>query len=407
MPLPLETPDALAGVVVVDLTHHFWSSLGVALLADFGARAIRLEALPDARARRAASDARSPSGSWDHHFELANRNKLSLGLDLGQAAGRGVLDRLVRRADVFVTDWPRRSLEENGCDYATLAAVRPDLIYARGTGFGPRGPDRDLPALDELAAARTGMMPILPQPGEPPVFAGHGQMYTTVMLAFGVVTALLHRRRTGEGQEVDVSLFGGNIYGASLDVQAYLAMGGERFCRPVSRLDAGNPMSGTLYPTADDRWVTLTMPDTDRWWPAFAAVVGIDPADPRFDSHEKRCDAHRLELIAVLDAIFRTRPAADWRRLFDTHQLSADVIEDYAFPAADPQARRNRYVLELAHPHLGRIKTLGFPIFMSETPARLDRMAPCLGQHATDVLQGMLGYSAAEVQELAAGGVIV
>jgi crotonobetainyl-CoA:carnitine CoA-transferase CaiB-like acyl-CoA transferase len=184
-------------------------------------------------------------------------------------------------------------------------------------------------------------------------------------------------------------------------------MGGERFCQPVSRLDAGNPMSGTLYPTADGRWVTLTMPDTDRWWPVFAAVVGLDPSDPRFDSHDKRCDAYRLELIAVLDAIFRTRPAADWRGLFDTHALSADVIEDYAFPAADTQARRNRYVLELVHPHLGRIKTLGFPVFMSETPARLDRMAPCLGQHSTDVLQGMLGYSAAEVQQLVADGVIV
>jgi crotonobetainyl-CoA:carnitine CoA-transferase CaiB-like acyl-CoA transferase len=398
--------NALADVVVLDLTGEPWSSLGAALLGDFGARVIRVDALPDARARRPSPDGRHPGGTWDYRFELANRNKLSLAVDLGCARGREILEGLVRHADVVVTDWSRQRLADLRCDYETLAAIKPGLIYARGSGFGPKGPDRDLPALDELAAARIGMMPILPQPGEPPVYAGSGQMYTTVMLAFGVVTALQHRQHTGEGQQVDVSLFAGNMYGASLDLQAYLAMGGERFLHPVSRLDAGNPMSGTLYPTEDDRWVTLTMPDTDRWWPGFAPLVDIDPADPRFDSHDKRCEANRLELIAVLEAAFRRRPAAHWRRVFNERQLSADVIEEYAYPAADEQARRNRYVLGLEHPHLGPIATLGFPIFMSESPARLDRMAPCLGQHSAQVLQEVLGYSAETVRDLEAQGVI-
>jgi crotonobetainyl-CoA:carnitine CoA-transferase CaiB-like acyl-CoA transferase len=148
------------------------------------------------------------------------------------------------------------------------------------------------------------------------------------------------------------------------------------------------------------------MPDTDRWWPGFASIVGLDPADPRFDSHDKRCEANRLALIAALEAAFRREPAAHWRRLFNERQLSADVIEDYAYPAADEQARRNRYVLELDHPHLGRLTTLGFPIFMSESPARLDRMAPCLGQHSAQVLHEMLGYSAEAIRELEAQGVI-
>jgi crotonobetainyl-CoA:carnitine CoA-transferase CaiB-like acyl-CoA transferase len=398
--------SALADVVVLDLTDEFWSSLGTALLGDFGARVIRLDVLPESRARGPSPDGRHPPASWDYRFELANRNKLSVAVDIRRPPGREILEGLVRHADVVVTDWPRGRLAELRCDYDTLVGLKADLIYARASGFGPEGPDRDLPALDELAAARTGMMPILPQPGEPPVYAGSGQMYTTVMLAFGVVTALQHHQRTGEGQEVDVSLFAGNMYGASLDLQAYLAMGGERFLHPVSRLDAGNPMSGTLYPTKDDRWVTLTMPDTDRWWPGFAPLVDLDPADPRFDSHEKRCEANRLELIAVLEAAFRRRPADHWRRVFDERQLSADVIEDYAYPAADEQARRNRYILDLDHPHLGRITTLGFPIFMSDSPARLDRMAPCIGQHSAQVLHEMLGYSAEAVRELEAQGVI-
>ena len=128
------------------------------------------------------------------------------------------------------------------------------------------------------------------------------------------------------------------MYGASLDLQASLAIGGERFLQPVSRLDAGNPMSGTLYPTKDGLWVTLTMPDTDRWWPALAEITGLDPADPRFDSHERRCGEGRLELMRVLEEAFARHPADHWRQAFLDRQLSADIIEDYTYPANDEDA---------------------------------------------------------------------
>jgi formyl-CoA transferase len=397
---------ALGELLVLDWTTEFWASLGVALLGDFGARVIRLEPCAEAHERTSDGAGPDPPGTRDYRGELANRNKLSLAVDLDSEPGCEILRGLVRSADVFVTDRPFALLGQEGWDYPALSALRPDLIYARASGFGPRGPDRDLPALDELAAARTGMMPILPQPGEPPVFAGAGQMYSTVMLAFGVMTALHHRQQTGDGQEVDVSLFAGNMYGASLDVQAYLAMGGERFLHPVSRLDAGNPMSGTLYRSRDGRWVTLTMPDTDRWWPGLSEIVGLDPADPRFDSHEKRCDENRLELIGILEEAFQRQDGAHWRAAFGERQLSADVIEDYSFPADDEQAFRNRYLLELDHPEQGAIKTLGFPIFMSESPARLDRGAPARGQHSAQVLHDLLGYSEDRIVELEASGVI-
>jgi crotonobetainyl-CoA:carnitine CoA-transferase CaiB-like acyl-CoA transferase len=391
---------ALEDISVLDLTTAHWSSLGTALLADFGARVIRIEDIPEPAPEE-------HTGGWDCHAELSQRNKLSLALDLDQDAGRAIVRELIAKIDVVVTDWPRARIEQHGFDYASLSAVRPDIVYAHASGFGPKGPDRDLPALDELAAARTGMMPILPQPGQPPVYAGSGQMYTTVMLALGITMALHHRQATGEGQEVDVSLFAGNIYGASLDVQAFLAMGGERFLHPVARMDAGNPMSGILYPSQDGRWVCLTMPDTDRWWPGFASMVGLEQNDPRFDSHEKRCGENRLELIRVLDAAFRQQPAAHWKHELTTRQLSADVIEEFDYPANDPQAFRNNYILDLDRPGVGRVKTLGFPIFMSDTPARLNRTAPCLGQHSADILHELLGYSEERIGELMANGIIV
>lgn len=394
---------ALEDVVVLDLTTQYWASVGAALLGDFGARVIRVDTGSPTGDPARGPEKREP---WDYEAELAQRNKLSLALDVGKPAAREILEDLLRKADVLLTDWPIADLEQAGLDHARASGVKPDLIYARGSGFGPKGPDRDLPPLDELAAARTGMMPIMPQPGQPPVYAGAGKMYGAVMLALGIALALRHRQETGEGQHVDASLFASNMYGASLDLQAFLAMGGERFLHPVSRLDAGNPMSGVLYQASDGRWVCLTMPDTDRWWPAFAPLVDLDTQDPRFDSHEKRCGEHRLEMIRVLDDVFRQKPSDHWKRVLTESQLSADVIEEFDYPAEDRQAYRNRYILELDRPGAGRVKTLGFPVYMSETPARLDRMAPCRGQHSAQILHELLGYAEDRITELQQGGVI-
>jgi len=395
---------ALEGIRVVDLTVEFWGSIGAALLADFGAEVIRVEPLTEAPALGVEYE--HAPGEWNAFAALAQRNKQSLAVDLASARGRTLVQDLVGKADVLITDRSRDALAAAGLDYGTLVAKKPDLIYARGSGFGPQGPDADLPAIDELAAARTGMMPILPQPGQPPVFPGHGQMYTAVMLPFGILTALHHRVKTGEGQEVDASLLAGNMYGASLDLQAYLAIGGERMLQPISRLDAGNPMSGTVYMSEDGPWVTLTMPDTDRWWPIFAPLVDLAVDDPRFDTHDKRCGANRLEMMQVLEQAFLRKSAAHWRAMFQEHQLSADIIESYEFPATDAQVYRNRYLVEVDDPSHGKQTTLGFPIFMRETPGRLSGGAPARGQHSAAILHDVLGISEDEITALRDAGTI-
>jgi len=365
---------ALDGTLVLDATASFWASLGTGQLADFSARVIRLEGI--------SSTIDSAALATPAHNELANRNKQSVRFDITRPEGRRAFEQLVAKADVFAIDAPVASAEEQRLDYKTLAALKQDLIYARATGFGPEGPGRDLLALDELAAARTGLMPVLPQPGQPPVYSGAGQVYSSVMLALGVMLALWHRDETGEGQVVDASLFAGNMYGASLDIQAFLAIGGERFLQPVSRLDAGNPMSGTLYPTSDGLWVTLTMPDTDRWWPGLAAVTGLDEHDACFDSHEKRCETYRLELIGALEESFQKKSAAHWREVIAERGLSADVIEAYSYAASDEQVLANNFIIEQSGS-----KALGFPLYMSETPATLRSPAPEPGEHTEAILR--------------------
>jgi formyl-CoA transferase len=388
---------ALDGVVVIDLTREFFASVAAAVLGDFGATVIRVENL-GVPAPNDDRDGMHPKEVWDAHAELAQRNKRSLALDLERPAGRDVLAKLIAKADVFLTDLPFAELDAKGWDYASLCALRQDIVMARGSGFGPDGPDRDLPALDELAAARVGLMSTLGEPGQPPVYSGTGQMHTAIMLAFGVLMALHYREDSGEGQIVDCSLFAGNMYAASLDLQAYLAVRADRILSPVSRLDSGNPMSGPSYPCSDGRWVTLAMPDTDKWWPIFSQIVGLDESDPRFDTHDKRCGDNRLEMMRVLDELFSKRPGEHWAQQFAEHRVSADVIEKYDYPATDPQALINKYILDLDHPSYGPIKTLGFPIYMSESPARLRRMAPCVGQHSEEILEEMLGYTESETE---------
>ncbi len=389
---------ALDGLVVLDTTTEFWASIGVALLGDFGARVIKIEA-PSSRGDR-------DPGTWHYLNELANRNKQSLALDIESTEGRAVFEKLVSKADVHVTDSQVPDLVAASLDYKTLSLLKEDLIFVHCSGFGPTGPDRDLPNIDELAAARTGIMPVLQQPGQPPVYTEAGQMYSSVMLAFGVMAALRHRAQTGEGQVVTTSLLAGNMYGASLDIQAYLAMGGERFLQPVSRLDAGNPMSGVLYRASDGRWVTLTMPETDRWWPALAEIVGLDVDDERFNSHEKRCEVNRLELLSTLEDAFSKQPSDHWRTELNARQMSADVIEDYGYPDSDRSAVRNRYIIDIEDERLGTQRSIGFPIHMSESPAELTNRAPALGQHSAEVLSKTLSYTADQIAELQNNSVI-
>ncbi len=358
---------ALDKLLVVDLTREFFAAVTAAMLGDFGAEVVRIDSGPLGGTELADGD--GPALANLEAF--ANRNKQTLVLDLGRGADRSVLTGLVAKADVLVTDHGAGELEELGLSAEAVCSASPGLIYAVASGFGPRGPDASLPPVDELAAARTGMMPILVQPGQPPLMPGHGRMYTPVMLAFAVAVALCHRDRSGRGQRVDASLLGGNMYGASLDLQAYLAMGGDRFLEAVDRLDAGNPMSGTVYRSEDGPWVTLTMPDTGRYWPAFSKVVGLGEDDPRFDTHDKRCGESRLEMMRVLEETFAGREASHWREQFNANHLSADIIEDYRYPDADAAARANRYILDAGSEPGVEAKTIGFPIHMSRSPAAL------------------------------------
>ena len=383
----------LEDVTVLDLTRQFPAALSAAFLGDFGARIIRLDLLPTAPS--------APTGRWNHEADLIHRNKLSVAINPSTPRGREVIRSLAAKADVIVTDWQRDELAAMALDYAAASAARADIIHAP-VRLGP-GVRTRLPAIDELPRRAPVRCRCCRNPGSrlstpAPARCAMGQ------LAFGIVTASQVCRPKGN---VDVSLFGANMYGSALDLQAFLAIGhGDRLLNPISRLDVSNPMSGSVYMSADGRWVTLTMLDTDRWWPAFSGILGIPQDDARFDTHEKRTAVNRLALIGELEERFRREPADHWRRQFQEKQLSADIIERFDFPANDPGVYANRYIIDLEHPSFGKVKSLGFPVWVSDSPARLERLAPCVGQHTDQVLHELLGLSRQSIHELADAGVL-
>ena len=399
----MQSTAALDDLLVIDLSRDLWSGVTGAFLADFGAQVVHVA---ESGARFDWETSLAEESESDYLADLALRNKRSLRVRLEDPQGAQLVHGLISRADVLLIDWPREHAQAMALDPETLREAHPSLIYARCTPFGPRGPDRDTPASDALAAARSGVMPTLPQPGQPPVLPESGGMFAAMMLALGIMLAVHQRAESGQGQIVDASLFGANMYGASLELQAYLAMQGDNFLGPVALEAVGNPMSAALYKTRDQRWVTLTMPDTDRWWEAFSEIVGVEADDPRFDDHAKRTDLHRAEFRERLESAFQTRDAAEWRRLFEAKGLSADLVETFDYPANDPIARQSRYILERDDPQRGKVKSVGFPLSMSDSPAHLANPAPEAGADSRRVLLEVLGLGEGEVDALRAAGIL-
>ena len=148
------------------------------------------------------------------------------------------------------------------------------------------------------------------------------------------------------------------------------------------------------------------MPDTDRYWEAFSEEVGLSADDPRFDTHDKRCDENRLDLMRYLEVAFAAKPAAYWRKVFTDRQMSADIIESYDYPVADESARENRYILDPEGEGNLDATSIGFPIHMSDTPAELARRAPLPGQHSGEVLKDTFGLADKEIEALRSAGAV-
>lgn len=327
------------------------------------------------------------------YFELANRNKRSITLDMSKQKAIEMVYRLVEQSDVFVHNFRSRVVNKFGLDYETLSRINPRLIYANCSGWGPKGPDKDSPSFDFAAMARSGFLNMVAEPGKPPWFPSGGiaDQMGAISMTVGILGALVNRERTGLGQRVDASIFGGMSYLLSFGTGFWM-MSGVR-TRWLDRKTAGNPL-WNYYMCSDGRWIAMVMLTPDPYWSRFCSLLEIEDLkdDPRFNSMQARSE-NCAELIRVLDDKFMAKSSQEWAGLMQENDMIFSIVNTVEEFPDDPQANANEYFTDFDHPVWGKIRMPGFHVGFDRTPCSIRREAPELGQHTEEILIDVLGCS--------------
>jgi len=399
----------LDGIRVVDWTIWQQGPVCSVMLGDLGADVIKVEERVGGDPGRGVLRAQGIdlSDRPDFYFEANNRNKRSLAIDLKTPDGVEVVRRLADRADVFVQNFRWGVAARLGLGARTLCGRNPRLVYASATGYGPEGPERAAPSFDYLGLARSGIMLAAGEPDHPPlaIAGGIADQMGAVMLAYGVLAALLAREKTGRGQEVDASHLGSMAWLQGLGLSARLMLG--RSLPRMSRRYATNPL-WNHYRCADGEWLALSMLQADRYWAPLCEALEIPEAaaDPRFATMLDRMGSCG-DCVALLDDTFARRPRAEWlERLARGGDFIACAVNSVDQLPDDPQIRANDYVTTFEHPAFGPTEVVGLPVRLGDTPGALRLPAPEFGQHTEQILTDELGYSWDDIARLREAEVI-
>ncbi|HEV7731105.1 MAG TPA: CoA transferase [Candidatus Binatia bacterium] len=396
----------LTGFRVVELGVWVAGPSASGILADWGAEVVKIEP-PEGDPFRGmylmAAGAELPANP---PFELDNRGKRSIALDLRTADGRRVADELIARADVFVTNVRPAALARLGLDWERLSAANPQLVYARVTGYGEHGPDADRPSYDVGAYwSRSGIAAALTPPDrEPPFQRGALGDHTAGMtLAAGISAALLARERGGRGQLVTTSLFRVGIFVLGWDTNAALRLGIP--ATPMTRRSTPNPVISP-YRAGDGRWFWLLGLQGQRHWPDLVRAVKRPEwlTDPRFDTMRARRENVEV-LVDLLDTIFVTRPLAEWIPIFDAAGLWWAAVQTVSEVIEDPQAAAAGAWVDVPVAEGGTARMVATPVDFSDTTWAPGGITPECGQHTEELLLE-LGYDWERIGELKERGAI-
>jgi crotonobetainyl-CoA:carnitine CoA-transferase CaiB-like acyl-CoA transferase len=405
----MELKSALAGFKVIDLTQWGAASMAASLLSQWGADVIHIEHPVRGDGARGIQAGVGVAVCQQHRvnymWELTNLNKKSLAVDIGQKEGREIIYRLAAKCDVFLSNLRNRETAKFEMDYDTIKKRNPKIIYANLTGFGPGGPDSDLPGWDSLAYfARSGVTYMLSRPEESPIFTrpAMGDYATGMTCACGIVVALLAREKQGIGQAVYTSLFRNGVW-SGLDIQGALMT--HKDAEIPVRESAANPLVN-YYRTQDNRWIALTHLQSDTYWHDFCQAMELEELeyDPRFDSFTTRAE-NNIALVAMIDDAFSKRTSLEWKERLTEFGLAFGLVQKPSEAINDIQARANDFFVQFDHPSYGPIEFVAAPIKFSETPGTFRTPAPELGQHNEEILLD-LGCSWDDISHLRDNNVI-
>ena len=393
----------IAGIKVIEAASAVAVPMVGRLLADWGADVIHIDQTmrgglmykpaPTKDTRRIAAD-------FDYVEQNINCNKRGIALDLAQEEGLKVLYKLLETADVFINNFRPRELEKFKLEFETLHKINPRLICANLTGFGNKGPEKNEPGFGPTAGdSRSGLLHILQVPGSEPVQTpiAYADFITGMTLAYGIMTALLIRERTGIAQEVSASLFNSLVFALTSDIAGALVTGMDR--QAVSRRDRGTPLLN-IYRTKDQRWIYLMMSRQDVYWSKFCHA--LEHAEWENDPELNPCNTENHKPVALFDALekaFSTKTLDEWKPCLAEVNFPWAPIQNLPEVINDPQAQANDFFTSLEHPKHGRIKVMANPTKLSHTRERSKKSAPRFGQDTEAVIKE-IGYSGEEIARL-------
>jgi crotonobetainyl-CoA:carnitine CoA-transferase CaiB-like acyl-CoA transferase len=392
---------ALDDVTILDLSHALAGPFASTLLGDYGAEIIKIEPLDGDIARGWGPPF---YGGESAYFVNLNRNKKSVAIDLKRPEGAAIFFRLLERADVVLENLRVGAAARLGVDYTRARERRPQIVYCSISGFGQDGPYRDRAALDLVVQAESGMISVTGEPGGHGVRCGVSIADLTAGLyaAFGIVTALHARQRTGLGQFIDVSMLEGQLGILSGMIGTYLADG-------IVPEPMGTAYAAVLpYQTFRTRTRDVAVGiGSDKLWRTFCGLVGLAPLarDPRFATNAAR-NANRQTLVETLQDVLLAKSYEEWEAILLPAGIPIGAINTLDAVVDHPQVVARGALVEQAHPVAGTIRTVAPPMRLSETPGRVRTPAPLLGEHTGQVLRERLGMSDDEIARLRDGGII-
>ena len=402
-----QTAGALSGIRILDFTRFQAGPAASAHLADLGADVIKIENTRIGDLGRYYPTPNCPTSSY---FQALNRNKKSVAIDFNRPEGREALLRLARECDVAMENFRPGIVESLGLGYEDLKRENPTIIYAHVSGFGRTGPSSQRPCFDLVAQAMGGLMSVT---GERhgsalPAGAAIADQATAMYLAIGILSALVHRLKTGEGQELDVAMVDSTIALQMWEMTTYL-MGGVL----PPRVGPGYQLPGDVWRRFDTKDGALVISGVfnmtssgETRWDALVRVLGLGDlvGHPDYDSPMTRA-GREDEFMPRLEEVFRTRTTKEWLVDLEAADVIAGAVYSYAEATSDPQVLQNGLVQEFDHPDAGRLRAIGTPVYLSKTPATIRRHAPLMGEHTEEIL-ARIGYGPEEIAKFKAAGVI-
>ena len=398
---PMRQPGPLTGLTIVDLTRVLSGPYCTMLLADMGARVIKVEQ----PGRGDDTRAWGPPfvGKETAYFLSINRNKESLTLDFKNSEGRRILRQLIGNADVVVENFRPGAMARLGLDYATLARQHPRLVLCSISGFGQDGPRRDQPGYDAVIQAEGGLMSVTGDADGRPFRVGLAvtDMVAGLLAAQGIVLALYARERSGKGQLVDISMLDGVISLLSYHASIYLTTGAES--KRVGNRHATIAPYDTF--SAADGELFLAVGNDDQFQ-RFCAAAGQQHllADDRFATNPSRV-RNEGALKRLLEPVLRARTRDEWIRELTAAGVPCGAVRSVPEALSDPQVSARHMIEAVEHAVLGPMKVLGTPIKLSDTSASVRTAPPTLGQH-TDAVLRELGLSTDDIEGLRARGTV-